>query len=76
VKRLSVSPAGGRRSKQRMPIYEFECLECGAAFEKLVRKADTKAEVARKLEEKRSVFSPFARGGFSGSSGGCAPGGG
>jgi putative FmdB family regulatory protein len=65
-----------------MPIYEFECLECGAAFEKLVRKADTKAEVAcpwcgaRKLEEKRSVFSPFARGGFSGSSGGCAPGGG
>ena len=65
-----------------MPIYEFECLECGALFEKLVRKADTEAEVAcprcgaRKLEEKLSAFASFAKGGISGSSGGCAPGGG
>ncbi len=65
-----------------MPIYEFECLECGAIFEKLVRKANTEAEIscprcgARKLEEKISAFSSFAKGGSSTSSGGCGPGGG
>ncbi len=65
-----------------MPIYEFECLEWGAIFEKLLRKANTAAEVAcprcgaRKLEEKFSVFSSFAKGGYSTSPGGCAPGGG
>jgi putative FmdB family regulatory protein len=66
-----------------MPIYEFECLECGAIFEKLVMKAGTAAEVAcpkcgaHKLEEKLSAFSSgAAKGGASGSSGGCAPKGG
>jgi putative FmdB family regulatory protein len=45
-----------------MPLFEFECLECGAEFESLVRKASEKAEVrcpacdSRKLEEKVSGF--------------------
>jgi putative FmdB family regulatory protein len=65
-----------------MPIYEFECLECGAVFEKLVLKSGAEADAAcprcgaRKLEEKVSAFSSFAKGAFPGSAGGCAPGGG
>ena len=59
-----------------MPLYEFECLECGTEFETLVRKASEKTEVkcpaceSRKLEEK---VSGFASGSGSGD---CAPSGG
>jgi putative FmdB family regulatory protein len=65
-----------------MPIFEFECLECGAVFEKLVRTTNSEPEVAcprcgaRELEEKLSTFASPAKGGFPGSSGGCAPSGG
>jgi len=57
-----------------MPLYEFECLECGAAFETLVLRSSGKDEVkcpkcgSRKLDEK---ISSFASG-----SGDCAPSGG
>jgi putative FmdB family regulatory protein len=65
-----------------MPIFEFECLECGAGFEKLVKTAGTNPEVAcpkcggRRVEEKFSTFSSAATGGSATSSKGCAPGGG
>jgi putative FmdB family regulatory protein len=65
-----------------MPLFEFECLECGAKFEKLVRTAGADSEVTctkcggRRVEEKFSTFSSSARGSSSVPSKGCAPGGG
>jgi len=67
-----------------MPIYEFDCSECGTAFEKLVRRADAVNEVvcpscgSAKVNEKLSAFASISGGGSSGPSGGssCAPGGG
>jgi putative FmdB family regulatory protein len=56
-----------------MPIYEFECRECGARFEKLVQKASEKPEVkcpacaGNKLEEQISTFASGANPGS------CAP---
>jgi putative FmdB family regulatory protein len=55
-----------------MPLYEFECSQCGAEFETLVMKSSDKEAVkcpncgSRKLEELLSTFA-------SGSSD-CAPG--
>jgi putative FmdB family regulatory protein len=64
-----------------MPLYEFECLECGAGFERLVKKASEVAEMkcpackSGRLEEKFSSFaSPSAAGSSSVSN--CAPSGG
>ncbi len=65
-----------------MPIYEFECLECGVQFEKLVRKAGATGEVScpmcesRKIEEKLSAFASVSKGGTSTKSSACAPSGG
>jgi len=65
-----------------MPIFEFECLECGAVFEKLVWKTSPEPELAcprcgaRKLEEKLSAFASPAKSGCVPSSGSCASGGG
>ena len=60
-----------------MPLYEFECQECGARFENLVLKASEKTEVkcpvcgSRTLEELLSSFAST-----SSTSGNCAPSGG
>jgi putative FmdB family regulatory protein len=65
-----------------MPIFEFECLECGARFEKLIRTAGVDAEVTcpkcrgSRVEEKFSTFSSAATGGSAVPSNGCVPGGG
>jgi putative FmdB family regulatory protein len=67
-----------------MPLFEFDCSECGATFEKLVRSADAVPEVvcpacgSRKVSEKISAFASISKGGSSLPSGGpsCAPGGG
>lgn len=65
-----------------MPLFEFECLECGARFEKLIRTAGADPEVAcpkcggRRVEEKFSTFSSAATGGSAVPFKGCAPGGG
>ena len=65
-----------------MPLFEFECLECGARFEKLVRTAGADPEVACpkcggcRVEEQLSTFSSPAKGGSAVSSNSCTPGGG
>lgn len=62
-----------------MPLFEFECLECGVEFEKLVRKADAVSEVAcpacgsRRVDKKMSTFASLAKGSSSSI---CAPSGG
>lgn len=65
-----------------MPIFEFQCLDCGLNFEKLVFKPSQSADLScpqcgsRKLEDKISTFSS-ASSSKAGASGGanCAPGG-
>jgi putative FmdB family regulatory protein len=45
-----------------MPIYEYQCLECGEKFEKLVRSINSPQEIecpkcgGRKVEKLLSVF--------------------
>jgi putative FmdB family regulatory protein len=64
-----------------MPLYEFACLDCGAAFESLVRKASEISEIkcpacdSKKLEEKYSSFASVSKSGTSGIAN-CAPSGG
>jgi len=61
-----------------MPIYEFECLDCGIEFEKLMRRAEAASNVAcpvcnsRRIEEKISTFASHT----GSSSNTCAPAGG
>jgi putative FmdB family regulatory protein len=64
-----------------MPLYEYECRECGAIFEKLVRTSTDVSKLqcpgcgSAKLEERFSSFaSPGKPAGTGG--GGCAPSGG
>jgi putative FmdB family regulatory protein len=65
-----------------MPVYEYECLKCGAAFEKLVLKTSDLAKVicpacdSRELEEKVSSFASVSKTGMFNSTSNCAPAGG
>jgi putative FmdB family regulatory protein len=71
----------GKPLEEPMPIYEFECRECGKAFEKLVRISSEATEVqcpacgSQKLEEKISSFAAVSNGSTS-KAANCAPTGG
>ena len=57
-----------------MPIYEYECKECGEKFEARRGIDDSDVEIKCPkcgVKHPRRVLSLFATGGFS--SGGCAP---
>ncbi len=65
-----------------MPIFEFECLECGVIFERLLRKAGAVSDVScpvcgsRRVDERLSTFASLVKTGSGGSDRSCAPGGG
>ena len=62
-----------------MPIFEFECLECGSQFEKLVRRRDEKQKVPCPACGSTKVYSSFAssvKGGGASGRAACAPSGG
>ena len=68
-----------------MPIYEFDCHECGDTFDKLVRSASRISEVtcptcdSHEVKKRLSLFSSRVSGGTRSSaasaSAACAPGG-
>ena len=64
-----------------MPIYEFNCQECGETFEELVSLSADKAPPCPKCKNHKtkrlmSVTQISCGGKSAGLSGGCAPGGG
>jgi len=68
-----------------MPIYEFDCNDCGKSFDKLVRSASRISEVtcpdchSDQVKKKLSLFSSKVSGGtrssVSSSAASCAPSG-
>jgi putative FmdB family regulatory protein len=50
----------GNYDEQRMPIYEFECEECGARFEELVAAGRTAACPGCGSERTRRLYSEVA----------------
>ena len=65
-----------------MPLYEFECCNCGVVFEELVQTHNKSTETicpacgSRKVEQKISAFASIVKGGVSKKSESCAPSGG
>lgn len=59
-----------------MPLYEYECKDCGSTFEKMVRFSEAdQAPVCPSCEsqntkKKISVFASLGGGGYNGGSGG------
>ena len=70
-----------RLGEKYMPLYEFECLDCGTSFETLVIKATEISKVkcpsceGRKLEEKYSAFASVSKS-VGSSASNCKPSGG
>jgi putative FmdB family regulatory protein len=64
-----------------MPLYEYECLQCGAQFEKLIRSSADASSLkcpecgSNSLEERFSSFASPGKPGATGA-GSCAPKGG
>jgi putative FmdB family regulatory protein len=65
-----------------MPIYEYDCPECGDSFEKLVRDTSGKTQVVCphcggvKVKRKLSMFASSMKGGSSAPASDCSsPGG-
>ena len=64
-----------------MPIYEYQCQECGKEFEKLVRSISSTPEVecphcgAKKVKKAFSLFGTQSSSSGSLSTGMCAPSG-
>ncbi len=66
-----------------MPLFEFQCADCGNQFEKLVRKAGVTSDVtcpvcrSARVRELLSTFASPSKEGSGGTSrGGCRPAGG
>lgn len=65
-----------------MPIYEYLCEECGAKFEKLVRRASDAPEIEcpscgrKRLKQEYSTFAPRANGISKSADAPMCPGGG
>ncbi|MEA2100966.1 MAG: zinc ribbon domain-containing protein [Thermodesulfobacteriota bacterium] len=60
-----------------MPIYEYECKDCGEAFDALVSiTVDTPPDCPKckgqNVKKKMSMFASSSSGGSSGSSSGCS----
>jgi putative FmdB family regulatory protein len=64
-----------------MPLYEFQCLDCGVEFESLLIRSSEIPDVkcpacnSKKLEEKVSCFASVSKDGTSGTAK-CTTGGG
>jgi putative FmdB family regulatory protein len=64
----------GRRRNVTMPIYEYECSECGEAFEELILSISAEKEIycptceSKSVKKKISLFgtkAPSSEGSFS-----------
>ncbi len=62
-----------------MPIYEYECSDCGARFDKFVRSLSRQTDVTCpecKSDNCRKIVSSFSSGGSSSGGASCSPSGG
>jgi putative FmdB family regulatory protein len=69
--------------EKHMPLYEFECLDCGKGFEQLILKASQASDVvcpvckSRRIEERFSTFASSSSSKTSAAGqANCAPSGG
>lgn len=56
-----------------MPIYEFECLDCKALFERIVRSADAAKEVACKNCGSKNIRKTISAGSYTLGKGSALP---